>query len=82
MRHSDCVLFGAVVVDEHGRGIKGGGLQDLLLKHALSSLKQSDPVRRLRRNDETSVRTAALHVHRYGHTHTHTYRNISEFSRV
>lgn len=60
--HLDC-LVGGVVVDEDGRGVIGGRLQDLLFKGAVSSLQQRHPVESPRRNQEASVGVAALPVH-------------------
>lgn len=62
MSHLDR-LVGGVVVDEDGRGVVGGRLQDLLFEGAVSSLQQRHPVAAPRRNQETSGGVAALPVH-------------------
>lgn len=62
MSHHDG-LIGGVVVDEDGRGIEGGGLQDLLFEGAVSSLQQRHPVDGSRWNHKACVRVAALPVH-------------------
>lgn len=49
MSHLDRLVSG-VVVDEDGRGVVGGRLQDLLFEGAVSSLQQRHPVDTPRRN--------------------------------
>lgn len=64
MSHRDSVLFGAVIVDNDGRGIESRCLKDLLLEGALPSLHNGNPVCGLRRHYKPGVRTAALQIHR------------------
>ena len=60
MPHLDGVLFRVVVVDEHGRGVEGRGLQDLLLKGAVPPLQQRHPVEGPGGHQEAGSRVAAL----------------------
>ncbi len=52
MSHRDCVLFGAVIVDNDSRGIESSCLKDLLLEGALPSLHNGHPVCGFRRDYE------------------------------
>ena len=62
MSHLDRLVAG-VVVDEDGRGVEGGRLQDLLFKGAVSPLQKCHPVDSPRRYQEASIGVAALPVH-------------------
>lgn len=62
MSHCDCVLFGAVIVDNDSRGIKSSCVKDLLLEGALPSLHNGHPVCGFRWDYEPGG-TAALHIH-------------------
>lgn len=72
MSHLDGIVSG-VVVDQHRGGIVGGGLQDLLLEGAVSSLQQRHPVDSPGWRQEPGVRVTALPVHNCGGTGTQRY---------
>ena len=58
-------LLRGVVVDEHGGGVVGRRLQDLLLEGAVPALQQGHPVARTGGHHEARVGVTALPVHHW-----------------